>query len=246
MRIMLARSFRERPARRILLLLSLILTVLAGAAAPFAVHADPGDGGRPFILPFAGDPGPGSWFFIQAYGNTAFAYRYRYSVYADGQGLHFGLDLAAACGTPVRAIGDGVVFSVDSWHGAGPHNLMINHDNGYASFYGHLMVRPRLKPGDAVRAGQVVALSGDPDRTCTSRPHLHLEIRDAKSHTKAYNPLTLIDADWDRIALVGGRPVLFEQDGEDMRSWQTLYDQPETRFGYPLLNDYEEGWPFDW
>jgi hypothetical protein len=200
----------------------------------------------PFILPFEGDPGPGSWYFLQPYGNTVFAHRFRNSTYINGQGLHFGVDLAAPCGTPVLAIGDGVVYSVDNWHGAGPHNLLINHPNGYASFYGHLLVRSRLKPGAEVEAGQIVGLSGDPDLTCSSRPHLHLEIRSAPDHRVAVNPLPLIDVDWERLALVGGSPVAFEQDMDAPRRWQSFFDQPDTHFGYPLLNNYEYAWPPAW
>jgi murein DD-endopeptidase MepM/ murein hydrolase activator NlpD len=203
-------------------------------------------GERPFILPFAGDPGPNSWLLIQPYGNTTFAYQYRNNVYYGGQGLHFGIDLAAPCGTEIQAIGDGTVFSVDSWHGAGPHNLLINHPNGYASFYGHLLVRSFLRPGETVVAGQVVGLSGDPDRTCNSRPHLHLEIRDTETHARAFNPIVLIDADWERLALYGGEPVQFQQSSEDTQRWTNMYDQPETRFGYPSLNQYELSWPYDW
>jgi murein DD-endopeptidase MepM/ murein hydrolase activator NlpD len=201
---------------------------------------------RPFILPFGGEPGPDNWLLIQPYGNTDFAFQYRNNVYFGGQGLHFGIDLAAPCGTPILAIGDGVVESIDSWHGAGPHNLMIFHSNGYASFYGHLLVRARLRIGQKVKAGEIVGLSGDPDRTCSSRPHLHLEIRDVETQAVAYNPLELIDADWDRIALYGASPVRFEQDQENPRQWVDMYDQPVTHFGYGLLNNYEHPWPYDW
>lgn len=201
---------------------------------------------QPFILPFSGNPGPGSWLLIQPYGNTTFAYQYRNSVYFGGQGLHFGIDLAAACGTEVLAIGDGVVYSVDSWHGAGPHNLLINHENGYASFYGHLLVRSFLRPGEVVSAGQVVGFSGDPDRTCNSRPHLHLEIRDSNTHALAFNPIELIAADWERIAMYGASPIGFQQAEDNTRRWTDMYDQPDTKFGHPLLNRYELSWPYDW
>ena len=242
---------REKPRgilamRRLLILGALALWLIelipASTADAMPVHQE----NAPFILPIAGPPGPDTWLFLQPYGNTTFAYRFRNTVYWAGQGLHFGVDFAAPCGTPVLAIGDGVVHSIDSWHGAGPHNLMINHPNGYASFYGHLLIRSHLKVGQEVSAGEVVALVGDPDLTCSSRPHLHLEIRDAPDHRIAYNPLTLIDVDWERIALVGGEPHYFERDMDDPRRWQDLLDQPEVRFGYPLLNDYDQPWPPDW
>lgn len=197
-----------------------------------------------FGLPFASPPGPTTWLLTQPYGNTVFAYRQRRSFYGAGQGMHFGVDLAAPCGTQVVAIGDGVVVGIDQTsHGAGPHNLMIDHDNGYASFYGHLGERPALHLGDDVRRGQAVAVTGDPDLTCTSRPHLHLEIRDAPAHRRAFNPLPLIDADWNRLALAGGSAMGFEQDLANPRQWQLLTDQPEITFGSPLLNDYADPWP---
>ncbi len=240
--------FRQQLSLRFLRAILLLVMVAAIGAVSF-LDATGGSNAdqeqRPFILPFAGDPGPGSWYFIQPYGNTDFAYIFRDTTYVAGQGLHFGVDIAAPCGTPVLAIGDGTVYSVDSWHGAAPHNLMINHGNGYASFYGHLLVRSHLKRGEKVKQGQVVGQVGDPDLTCASRPHLHLEIR-SEGHTRAYNPLTLIDADWERLALVGGAPLIFEMDMDHPRQWQDMLDQPDVRFGYPPLNEYKNAWPPDW
>lgn len=165
---------------------------------------------RPFGLPFTDPPGPSTWLFIQPYGNTLFAYRNRTIQYGKGQGLHFGVDLAAGCGTIVVAIADGQVTQVDSLaHGAGPHNLMILHPNGLASFYGHLLERPDLKVGQTIARGQPVALTGDPDLTCTSRPHLHLEIRN-RDYTQAYDPINYIDADWESLALSSPSGVSFK------------------------------------
>jgi len=203
--------------------------------------------GKPFGLPFAEPAGPSTWLFGQAYGNTTTAYRWRYTQYGGGQGLHFGIDLSARCGTTVIAIGDGTVVKVDATeHGAGPHNLMIDHPNGYASFYGHLLERAHVAPGQTVQRGQTVALTGDPDETCTSRPHLHLEIRDAPGHSRALNPLLFIEADWDTLALAAPFGRGFERDLDDPRRWQFLDDQPEILFGRPVINDYARPWPPDW
>lgn len=199
-------------------------------------------GKPPFRLPFADSPGPSTWYLIQAYGNTVGAFNQRDTQYRAGQGLHFGIDLAAPCGTPVLAIGDGVVSEVDGPHGAPPHNLMIDHPNGYSSFYGHLLERPKMRPGQPVRHGEAVALSGDSYGTCKAAPHLHLEIRD-RTYTRAFNPIPLIDADWDNLALLGGRG--FEKDLDQPRRWQFMDDQPDTRFGGPRLNDYLNPWPPD-
>ena len=227
---------------RRLALLTLLLLTLA-PSAPSAARLDP----KPFGLPFAAPPGPSTWLFTQAYGNTTNAYRTRRSQYAAGQGVHFGLDLGAACGTEVIAIGDGVVSKVDSFnHGAGPHNLMIDHPNGYASFYGHLLERARLQVGQPITRGQAIALTGDPDLTCQSRPHLHLEIRDSETYTRLYNPIVFIDADWDAITLSSPFGRGFERDLDNPRQWQFLDDQPEVKLWEPLLNEYARPWPPEW
>jgi hypothetical protein len=131
-------------------------------------------------------------------------------------------------------------------HGSAPHNLMIDHANGYASFYGHLLERPVLEPGQRVQAGEIVAKVGDPDGNCASRPHLHLEIRNAGAYNQAFNPVLLIEADWDSLALVGPFGTGFARDLSEPRRWQSLYDQPEVRFWGPILNDYANPWPIDW
>lgn len=221
----------------------LLITVSALMARPIDAQS-PED--KPFGLPFAEPSGPGTWYLGQGYGNTIGAYFQRDTTYRAGQGLHFGLDLAAPCGTPVVAIGDGVVAKVDAFeHGSRPHNLMLQLDAGYAALYGHLVERPALNVGDRVTKGQVVGLSGDSFGTCHSAPHLHLEIR-SPDYLTAYNPVNLIEADWDSLALVGAFQRGFERDLDDPRRWQYPDDQPDTNFGGPLLNNYRAPWPPDW
>jgi murein DD-endopeptidase MepM/ murein hydrolase activator NlpD len=229
----------------ILLLALIILLSPIGKPGVFAAVFQPRD--PPFRLPFAEHPGPGTWMLGQVYGNTSGAYRQRINYYEAGQGLHFGVDLIAACGYPIVAIGDGVVTKVDALeHGSAPHNLMIDHSNGYASFYGHLLERPDLQPGQQIMAGDVVAKVGDPDQTCYSRPHLHLEIRNAGVYNRAFNPILLINADWDSLTLVGPFSNSFARDTSQPRLWQSLYDQPEVSFWGPILNDYPNPWPPVW
>jgi murein DD-endopeptidase MepM/ murein hydrolase activator NlpD len=197
---------------------------------------------KPFGLPFAEPAGPATWTVSQSYGNTVFAYYERSTLYRNGQGLHMGLDMATACGTPVVAIGDGVVISVDGRGGSPPHNLMIDHGNGYVSFYGHLLERPALSVGQRVTRGEPVALSGDMYGSCYEAPHLHLEIRDV-SLNRLFNPVTLIEADWHSLLLLGVRPHAFERDLDAPRRWQSIDDQPSIDIGGILLNDYRNAWP---
>lgn len=200
---------------------------------------------RPFILPFKESPGPDTWLLGQTYGNTVGAYFNRNTTYRYSQGIHFGVDLSAPCGTEIVAIADGVVALVDATaYGSAPHNLIIDHPQlDYASLYGHLLEKPKLQPGQEVKQGQVIALSGDPSETCYGRPHLHLEIRDYPGRAWKYNPINLIDADWDNLALLGAFNSGFERDLDDPRKWQQLDDQPPAVTGGPIINDFSNPWP---
>jgi murein DD-endopeptidase MepM/ murein hydrolase activator NlpD len=220
-----------------------LLLLSPASAVPTRGESQP----PPFRLPFQDPAGPDSWLLTQTYGNTIGAFRARQSVYGAGQGLHFGIDFAARCGYPVVAIGEGIVTRVDAErHGSAPHNLMIDHPNGYASFYGHMLQRSHLNVGQSVQAGDLVGYVGDPDLTCLSRPHLHLEIRNAGQYTRAYNPVPLIDADWDSLALSSPFTQGFARDMNDPRRWQRMDDQPEVIFGGNLLNSYANPWPLEW
>ena len=225
----------------------LALTMLLGAGVYLGQAAAQPESQRPFLLPFREPAGPDTWLLAQPYGNTTGAYRQRDTTYSASQGIHFGVDFSAPCGTELLAMADGVVFAADNLNfGSAPHNLMIDHPQlGYASFYGHLLERPKMQPGQEVKAGDVVALSGDPAGTCYGRPHLHLEIRDLR-HVRKYNPIVLIQADWDNLALVGPFSRTFERDLDDPRKWQHLDDQPEVVIGGPLVNDFARPWPPDW
>jgi murein DD-endopeptidase MepM/ murein hydrolase activator NlpD len=237
-------NFRHRLKAGLALLGLLSLSLLS---APPSLHAqDPATVERPFSLPFADPPGPNTWLMAQPYGNTTGAYSQRFTTYGASGGIHFGVDLSAPCGTEILAIADGVVYAVDGPYGSPPHNLMIDHpDLGYASMYGHLLEQASVTPGQEVKQGDIVALSGDSFETCDRRPHLHLEIRDL-NHVRKYDPLPMIDVNWDNLALFGSFSRSFQRDMTDPRKWQNLYDQPEVFTGGPIVNDFEVTWPLEW
>jgi murein DD-endopeptidase MepM/ murein hydrolase activator NlpD len=197
---------------------------------------------RQFSLPFAGQPSVNTWLLGQLYGNTTGAYRRRNSDYRSGQGIHFGMDFSAKCGTPVLAIGDGVVSEIDGSHGSAPHNLVLEHAGNLSSLYGHLLRRSTLRIGQRVSRGQQIGLSGDSQLTCYSAPHLHLEIRD-RSHQRFLNPVGYINADWNTLALLGSFGRGYQRDLNNPRQWQTLEDQPSARRGGALLNNYALPFP---
>ena len=87
---------------------------------------------------------------------------------------HKGTDYAASQGTPVRAIGDGVV--VFAGRKAGYGNVIdVRHRNGYVSRYGHLRGFSRgLRRGAAVAVGQTIGYVGMTG--LATAPHLHFEM----------------------------------------------------------------------
>ena len=92
---------------------------------------------------------------------------------------HFGLDIATDAGTPVLAVADGTVVFAD-WTQDGGLAVAVQHAGGYLSMYKHNS-RLGRRVGDAVRAREAIALSGNTGRV-TSGPHLHVEVwRDGRA-----------------------------------------------------------------
>ncbi len=97
---------------------------------------------------------------------------------------HLGTDYAAALGTPVRAIGDGVV-TFAGWDGGYGNLIEIRHPNGVQTRYGHLERFARgIRPGARVTQGQEIGYVGSTG--LSTGPHLHFEVR---IHGRAVNPL---------------------------------------------------------
>jgi murein DD-endopeptidase MepM/ murein hydrolase activator NlpD len=87
---------------------------------------------------------------------------------------HKGTDYAAAPGTPVRAIGDGVVLRAGWGNGYG-NLLEIRHRNGFVTRYGHLRgFAAGIHAGSRVGIGQTVAYVGSTG--LATGPHLHFEV----------------------------------------------------------------------
>jgi murein DD-endopeptidase MepM/ murein hydrolase activator NlpD len=90
---------------------------------------------------------------------------------ADEQ--HPGIDIAVPVGSVVRAAGGAVVLQTGTHEEYG-NFVLLEHPEGYQSMYGHLS-RILAVQGTEVRAGEVIARSGNTGRS--SAPHLHFEIR---------------------------------------------------------------------
>ena len=220
------------------------LTLAVGAANMIGGSPSVSGQSAGFGLPLAGPPGAGTWFVRQWYGNTRWAYRQRRALYSQGQGLHFGVDFFSTCGTPVVAIADGTILSVDGPYGSAPHNVLVRHANGLVSLYGHLLSRATVRISQSVKRGEPIGILGAPaGADCDTHPHVHLEIREA-GLGGTLNPVKLIEADWPSLTLgATGEGLQFQVDLDQPQRWQTIYDQPNVRFGGALLNDYVRSWP---
>jgi murein DD-endopeptidase MepM/ murein hydrolase activator NlpD len=231
--------FRRRwAAAGVVLLAVLLWTAALLPAAPARAQA------KPFRAPFTAAPGPGTWFVSQWYGTTVWATRNWPAWYAAGQGIHFGVDLSVACGTEVVAIGDGIVVAVDGPYGSAPHNVVIEHANGYSSLYGHLVERSWLRVGQYVQAGEPIGRTGDSDApSCDRAPHLHLEIR-YDNMRRTTNPIHLVDVQWADATLGVRDPgTTFALALDQPDRWATIYDQPDIQFGGPVLLEGARVWP---
>ena len=97
----------------------------------------------------------------------------RVDPFSRESGLHPGVDLSAAMGTPVRAAADGIVDSAETYAGYG-RLVVVDHGNGVQTWYAHLS-RYAVVPGQEIRKGQILAYSGATGRVTS--PHLHFEVR---------------------------------------------------------------------
>ena len=97
------------------------------------------------------------------------------------QSFHAGTDYAAAVGTPVVALGDGVVAKVKRSWTAGKF-VVVRFNDGertYEAKYLHLSAfAPGLAAGTRVEQGQLIGRTGATGRV--TGPHLHFELRTAQ------------------------------------------------------------------
>lgn len=88
---------------------------------------------------------------------------------------HLGVDYAAPTGTPVKAVGEGVVVK-RGWAGGYGNQIVIKHTAGLESMYAHLSGYARgLKKGQRVRQGQVIGFVGSTG--LSTGPHLDFRLR---------------------------------------------------------------------
>lgn len=100
--------------------------------------------------------------------------------------FHNGIDIAAVKGTPVKAAANGEVMAAEHKDIDGNY-VIINHKNGYTTYYGRLESFT-VKKGDQVKRFDVIGYVGNTGRS--TAPHLHYEIR---LNNKPLDPMKLIE-----------------------------------------------------
>lgn len=101
--------------------------------------------------------------------------------------IHQGTDIDLETGDPVYATFDGRVRVTTYVRGGYGNLVILRHDNGLETYYGHLS-EISVKPNEWVTAGQVIGKGGNTGRSTGS--HLHFEMR-YKGQT--FDPERLID-----------------------------------------------------
>lgn len=88
--------------------------------------------------------------------------------------LHRGVDVSVIKDEPVVAAFPGTVTISKYNEGGYGHYVLVEHENGLSTLYGHLSER-LVKVGEKVLPGDIVGLAGNTGRS--SGVHLHFEIR---------------------------------------------------------------------
>lgn len=107
---------------------------------------------------------------------------------------HHAIDIPVIQGTTVRAPADGVVAKVSD-NGLGYNSIVLRHDGGYATVFGHVS-EFLVSEGQRVRRGDPIASSGGIPGTpgagrLTTGAHLHFEMLRSGEHI---DPLTELPA----------------------------------------------------
>lgn len=87
--------------------------------------------------------------------------------------FHHGIDIAGPYRSKIASAADGIV-EYAGWMASYGNTIIINHQNGYTSLYGHNS-KLLVKKGQRVARGQIISLMGSTGRSTGT--HVHFEIR---------------------------------------------------------------------
>jgi len=100
--------------------------------------------------------------------------------------FHHGVDVAMPVGTPLVAPADGTVAHKGSG-ASGGYVLILRHEANWHTVFYHLQKPSHRHVGEQVKAGEVVANSGNTGRS--TGPHLHFELRRSRQWGDTTDPV---------------------------------------------------------
>lgn len=109
-----------------------------------------------------------------SYITSYFGYRGSDATGGVGTAYHEGLDIGETTGQPIYAIASGTVTLAQEYGGYG-NCVMIAHDNGFSSLYGH-QSEIAVSEGQYVNQGDIIGYVGSTG--WSTGPHLHISILD--------------------------------------------------------------------
>lgn len=116
--------------------------------------------------------------------------------------FHHGIDFGGKLGTPIVATADGIIEFSDFDKGYG--NLVVIHHNfGFKTAYGHMQNNLKVKKGDFVKKGAVIGYLGNTG--ISTGPHLHYEVKYIKNVLDPKNFLTFKIDNFDSLLYTENR-----------------------------------------
>lgn len=120
------------------------------------------------------------------YGRMTSSYGYRTDPVYGGYEFHTGVDIANSYYTPIYATADGVVTYAGYKSNGYGYQVLINHGNGYDTFYGHNS-KLKVNIGDYVKKGETIAYMGSTGKSTGSHSHYEVHL-----YGKTVNPINFL------------------------------------------------------
>jgi murein DD-endopeptidase MepM/ murein hydrolase activator NlpD len=111
---------------------------------------------------------------------------WRTDSFTGKQTFHYGLDISAAMGNPIRATADGIVIAINTDKMLG-RSIQISHGLGIVTIYGHMSKFVVTRIGQKVKRGEIIGEIGNSGKA--TGPHVHYEIH---VNGTAVNPFSYI------------------------------------------------------
>jgi len=111
--------------------------------------------------------------------------------------FHHGLDFGGKIKTPIVATANGIVEFAAFNKGGYGNLVVISHNFGFKTAYGHMLDNLQVKKGDFVKKGEVIGYLGNTG--VSTGPHLHYEVKYIKNVLNPTNFLTFNEKNFKQL-----------------------------------------------